>query len=193
MTTIVELGTCGPVDRADPGWAGQLRLVPCARAVVCPQRQLRDGTWLCRVVARQRPQYRVRFSAEYVVLTAEQLANARRHMLVDPHRPDEFAMVWLSLVWRRWQLSAMFVAATALVHGLRQPGTIVVDLDHNAHERLVAVTRLHAAAVLRMMDRLVETGRLTPATVASGGGDGLFALAISSDLASLSPMDGRRR
>src|SRR4051812_24720209 len=122
MMTLINLGRpIGPGHDGGDLVSGGLRHLPCTDAVGFPPKHLGDGTWVCRVVARRHPVRGGRFTREYVLVPGTELAAASRNVLVDPDGdPDTFAMVWVSLIWRR-RLPAAFVVASTLADSLRWP------------------------------------------------------------------------
>lgn len=192
MTTI-DLGRY--VDGAvDAGLNGRLCYLPGTDAdvVVCPRKQLDEGTWICCVVARRHPVLGVRFAEEYLIAPVDRLQAGWTTLLADPDLdPDGYAMIWRSLIWCRWCSSLARVVAATLAHSLRQPGTVVVDLDDYAHEQLGALTKRRPATVHALLDRFLHAGLLRPLRAPDGGVDGLFGLVIPDSPTSLDGVSWR--
>lgn len=183
---VVSLGRT--VDAARP-WVRRLLHLAGLDAMVCPRQQLPDGTWLCEVIAHRPRTNGVQVPQEYVCAHADEIAAGYDTVVVDPHADtDGYTMVWQAMVWHGRSELACGVARV-LAHDIRRPGTIVVDLDHHTHVQLMMITGLRTAALLRLLDRFVGVGLLTPTGVAAGNGDGLFTLTIPTNMSELDALD----
>jgi hypothetical protein len=136
---------------------GQVLYLPRTQDLVVPFERHPDR-WRC-VVVSQPGRAPVRESLIWV--HDVEIESALSVATIDPIRdPDTFAHAWQARLWPRWPGSPMQALAKELVTDLRQPGTVIVDLDEHEARRLAVRHRIPVDALRRALTNLQVAGLL---------------------------------
>jgi hypothetical protein len=136
---------------------GQLLYLPRTQDLVVPYERHPDR-WRC-VVLVQPGRTPARESLMWVhdveIETALPVATA------DPIRDaDTFTQAWLAGLWPRWPGGLMQALARELVTDLREPGTVIIDLDEQQARRLAVRHRIPVDGLRRALTNLRQGGLL---------------------------------
>jgi hypothetical protein len=146
-----------PRLRRTTGVRGQVLYLPRTGHVVVPFERHPDR-WLCAMVnlpGRPAEWDPVTWVHDAEIETAVSVAT------VDPVcDPDTFTYAWLARLWPRWPNSPIPELARELVTGMRQIGTVIVDLDEAEARRLAVRHRLPMDGLRRALTNLQEAGLL---------------------------------
>jgi len=181
--TVLALGHLGPPPVGNDPRRRLLALADAGLIVVVGTRL--PGGWDCGVVARRRPD-----GPRRIVLTDDQIEAAAGQVDADPvGDPDGYAMAWLAHVRTTSPAGRVPAVARLLAEQLREPATVLVELDARVAHRLAVASGARLVGLRRIVHRLVLDGLLV-ADSAGDDGWGRYRLRIprSSTSATATPV-----
>jgi hypothetical protein len=171
----LTLPTEPPPRTGGHGLHGRMVYLRRFDAVVRVESRHPEG-WLCGVVARRTDTPH----ALHLVVPPAELAEAETRLTIDSGQdPDGFAtLVWHTNVCLHWRGGAVGALAQLLVHRVRPPGSLGVDLDPTTLDRLVHGAHLRTPGLRNLISRLVDAQLLAPILPGLDGSWGTYILTL---------------